>query len=98
MGAPRVGADAARDAAESVQGKARSAVPHRSGRLAASITVETTDDDAALVSSVPYAGWIEYGGSRGRPYVSSGRYVGPSAQGAEDLMARSAVRGLDRIL
>ncbi len=30
-------------------------------------------------AGVPYAGWIEYGGSRGRAYAAQGRYVYPTA-------------------
>lgn len=52
-------------------------VPRRSGRLASSVTAE--DNLLVMGAGVPYAGWIEYGGSRGRPYVAQGRYVYPSA-------------------
>lgn len=52
-------------------------VPHRSGRLASSVVAE--GPLLTMGAGVPYAGWIEYGGSRGRPYVAQGRYVYPTA-------------------
>ena len=65
------------DAAASV----RTRVPRRSGRLASSISIQPTDRSALLRmgQGVPYAGWIEFGGSRGRPFVKRGRYVYPTA-------------------
>jgi len=97
--APAVGADAARDAAESVANRARGRLPRRSGRLIGSMRVEADpENEARLVVGAPYAGWIEYGGNRGRPYVPDGRYVGPSVEGSEQTMADSAERGLERAM
>jgi len=96
--APDVGRDAARDTATAVAARARAAVPHRSGRLAGSVGVDTDGDGAAVVATAPYAGWIEYGGSRGRPYVSGGRYFGPAADGAERDMADRAAHDLEKAL
>lgn len=64
----------------------RAKVPHVSGRLAASVDASPTGDgaDLAIGGGVPYAGWIEFGGTRGRPYVSAGRYLFPTAKAAAD--------------
>jgi hypothetical protein len=32
---------------------------------------------------IAYAGWIEFGGTRGRPYFPEGRYLFPTALEAE---------------
>lgn len=97
--APEVGAESGRDAAESVADRARSRLPRRSGRLVSSVRVETDrENEARLIVGAPYAGWIEYGGTRGRAYVAGGRYVGPSTEGAERVMAESAQRGLEKAL
>ena len=67
-------------------------VPVLTGSLAAS--VETTDDDDGVSvgydGSLAYAGWIEFGGSRGRSHVPEGRYVYPSAMEAQDEFAQVA--------
>jgi phage gpG-like protein len=66
------------DVGSSVAGK----VPRRTGALASSVSVSLVDDGAEVSigsESVPYAGWIEFGGTRGRPYVSGGRYLYPTA-------------------
>ena len=63
-------------------------VPRRSGRLAGSV-VATRDARGAEVGiggGVPYAGWIEFGGTRGRPYVPTGRYLYPTALAAEPVL------------
>lgn len=64
----------------------RARVPHLTGQLAGSVTVDDTGDGVAVAigDGVPYAGWIEYGGTRGRPYMSSGRYLWPTATDAAD--------------
>lgn len=61
-------------------------VPHLSGQLAGSLE-SSSDDDGVSVGydgTVVYDGWIEFGGSRGRPYEPQGRYLYPSAQEATD--------------
>lgn len=67
-------------------------VPHLTGQLAAS--VDTAGDDigveVSMGAGVAYAGWIEFGGSRGRPYVPEGRYLYPTALAAQDEFARVA--------
>ena len=67
-------------AASAVRGR----VPKVTGRLASSVTVVETQRSVLLKmgSGYPvnlYAGWIEFGGSRGRPRVARGRYLYPTA-------------------
>jgi bacteriophage HK97-gp10 putative tail-component len=66
-------------------------VPRRSGRLASSVRGETNVKGAsvAMGAGVPYAGWIEYGGGHGRPYVASGRYLEPTAKAAAPAFQRA---------
>ena len=75
--------------AEKAASATRMRVPHRSGTLAGSVEAGHEEDGASvgMGAGVPYAGWIEFGGSRGRPYVSSGRYLYPTATGAEPALA-----------
>jgi hypothetical protein len=91
----RVADDSTRATAESVATETRSTVPRRSGRLAASTQVTTDPGGARVVMAAPYAGWIEHGGTRGRPYSSEGRYLGVAARGADLKLARAAETRLD---
>jgi len=79
----------------------RSRVPHLTGRLAASVETDATDHGAlvGMGAGLPYAGWIEFGGGHGRPYIATGRYVYPTAlhsvatlQRAGEDAARSEIR------
>ena len=76
---------AGQDLAETVAEKTRDRVPVLTGTLAASVTVtdiEGAEEGGVGVSigdDVPYAGWIEFGGSRGRALVPEGRYLYPTA-------------------
>lgn len=89
-------ANDARALADTVTGKTRDRVPVLTGTLAASI--ETTDEqgDGGFGAGVrydgtaPYAGWIEFGGSRGRAAVPEGRYLYPTALESADDFARLA--------
>ena len=57
-------------------------VPRVTGRLAASVTSDPASHGARVSignAGTPYAGWIEFGGTRGRPYISEGRYLYPTA-------------------
>ena len=78
--------------ADKVAASARVRVPRRSGALAASVMAGGTVGVATVGydGSVPYAGWVEFGGTRGRPYVSSGRYLFPTATAAEPLLVAAA--------
>jgi hypothetical protein len=71
--------------AETVRSQVQGEVPVLTGTLAASVEV-IEDADGIGVSigdDVPYAGWIEFGGSRGRDLVPEGRYLYPTALAAE---------------
>lgn len=64
----------------------RSSRTHRPGALAASARATGYRSGAAArmgSTKVPYAGWVEFGGSRPdgsrRPFVQQGRYLFPSA-------------------
>lgn len=63
------------DVAERRARIAAASVPRISGTLAASVTSE--ENRAEMGGDVPYAGWVEFGGGRGRPYVPEGRYFYP---------------------
>jgi phage gpG-like protein len=65
--------------------------PVLSGRLAASVSSTGTDKGAAveLGAGVPYAGWIEFGGTRGRAYVPDGRTVYPTAEESKTLFEQA---------
>jgi phage gpG-like protein len=67
-------------------------VPVLTGQLAGSASASSTDDgfELELGADVDHAGWIEFGGSRGRPYIAEGRYVYPTALEATDEFAELA--------
>jgi len=74
--------------AQEAAGDVEMVVPRDSGALAASVTAALksarSKKEGARVSmgkGLPYAGWIEFGGSRGRPRIPSGRYLYPTALG-----------------
>lgn len=72
--------------ADRVADTVRGRVPHLTGQLAGSVETTSGDDgvDVGMGAGVPYAGWIEFGGSRGRAYVPEGRYLYPTALEARD--------------
>ena len=83
------------DVAHQVGNKAAAKVPHRSGLMASSIWARKTRRGAKVGISkrqVPYAGWIEFGGTRGRAYVAQGRYLMPTAKAAHDLLVKAGAR------
>lgn len=65
------------DVAERRARIARGIVPRLSGTLAASVAHEGAE--VQMGEGVPYAGWVEWGGTRGRPYFPEGRYFWPVA-------------------
>ncbi|HEU0193320.1 MAG TPA: HK97 gp10 family phage protein [Gaiellales bacterium] len=86
------GADAAfRSVADQTATLVRGRVPRVSGRLAASVTADSISEGAqvGMGDGVPYAGWVEFGGTRGRPYIAQGRYLYPTAQAAGPLLQRA---------
>jgi len=81
--------------ANRVSHDAAAKVPHRSGFMAANIWARKTRRGAKVGISkrvVRYAGWIEFGGTRGRPYVAQGRYLYPTAKAAHDLLVRAGAK------
>lgn len=71
-------------AAQIVVDWARPKVPHRTGRAAKSIRVQSTRTAVRVTEggkSAPYMPWLDYGGKVGRkksihrPFISDGRYV-----------------------
>lgn len=82
--------------ANDVAGRTRDTVPRRSGRLAASTRASSAGEGATVSMNTPYAGWIEYGGSRGRPYVRDGRYLGPASRDSDRRLARACESSLQR--
>jgi hypothetical protein len=63
------------DVAERRARLARAAVPRASGALAGSVGTE--GPEVLYGDGLPYAGWVEFGGTRGRPYMPEGRYFYP---------------------
>jgi hypothetical protein len=61
-------------------------VPVVTGRLQRSVAANVDDQggrpNVTMGGDLPYAGWVEYGGTRGRPYLPEGRYVYPTAHAA----------------
>jgi phage gpG-like protein len=79
-------------------GTVRGRVPRETGRLAGSVT-SFREGERAIVGmgdGVPYAGWIEFGGTRGRPYLPQGRYLFPVVSGAEPQVVAAGTRAADR--
>jgi hypothetical protein len=69
--------------------------PVLTGRLAASATSSGTDKGADVSlggPGVPYAGWIEFGGTRGRPYIPAGRSVYPTADESKSMFTQAGQR------
>src|SRR5262245_36471733 len=80
------------DVASQVRPVVAAAVPHLTGRLAGSLESRPNDEGATVGYSgaAPYDGWIEFGGTRGRPRVEGGRYLYPLALRAEPLLVMAA--------
>lgn len=67
------------DAGELVEA-VRSRVPVLTGTLAGSVTAAEEEGafGIGMGEGVLYAGWIEFGGSRGREHIDTGRYIYPT--------------------
>jgi hypothetical protein len=82
---------AGRKVAAPVADRARQSLPagdRTTGRLQRNVRVSATRTGAAVrmgSKAVPYAGWVEFGGTRraphesSRPYIPTGRYLFPAA-------------------
>ncbi|HKE67430.1 MAG TPA: hypothetical protein VKB59_22720 [Micromonosporaceae bacterium] len=85
---PSVALDNAAHTADRV----RTAMPKRTGAAAGSVRANRhgggTEAIADITAGVPYFGWLNWGGTRGRPYVSDGRYTGPAFTGADERFHR----------
>lgn len=80
-----------RAAADTVAGRVRSAVPHRSGAMAGSVGVQPGPPvGVGYLGGVPYAGWVDFGGGHGRAYIGSGRYLYPAVQDSEPVVLAAA--------
>lgn len=83
-------------------------MPVRTGRLAASIKPASTQRAGRVGYSsptkVPYAGFIEFGGSVGRnrsvkrPFVSKGRYLFPAAEAEREPIMRTLESELGKLI
>jgi hypothetical protein len=113
---PRAGAlvkamqDAGRKAAEPIAAAARASLPHDTGTLAGDVRVTASRTGAAVRmgrSSIRYAGWIEFGGTRHEPhdssrdYIADGRYLFPAARseqpGAVDAYTSALQHAFDNL-
>lgn len=97
---------AGKQAAEPIASRARGSVPRDTGTLAGDIRVSGSKTGATVRmgrQKVPYAGWVEFGGTRPdgstRTYVAAGRYLFPAAQGeagrAAELYSAALQRAFD---
>ena len=87
-----------RGLASSIRNQVRGAVPVLTGTLASSVTDSAGEDggfDIEMGAGVIYAGWIEFGGSRGRSLVPEGRYVYPTAKSSEGEFHDACVQGAE---
>jgi hypothetical protein len=92
-------------AAQPVANLTRSTLPHDSGALAGDVRVTATRTGAGVRmgrKTVPYAGWIEFGGTRHDPHEShrpierEGRYLFPAARRLAATAARLYSEALDK--
>ena len=83
---------ATRDLGDPIAGSVRGQVPFVSGALAGSVEVLDVEGGWAvgMGEDLAYAGWIEFGGSRGRAAVPEGRYLTPTAMAAQADYERQA--------
>lgn len=98
------------EVAEPVAARARSNVPERTGRWKRAIKAGATQRGAHITwgrKTVPYAGWMEFGGQlpskrSGKPArvrrqrVGDGRYIYPEVAAGRDEAVATAQRVLDR--
>jgi hypothetical protein len=91
--------DATAKPAGAIRSATASAQPVLSGRLRSSVRVEQVRGGhvVELGAGLPYAPWIEYGGSRGRPFVSGGRTLRPALEKNEDAAVRDVDRAVDKV-
>lgn len=95
---------AGKAAVEPVAQAVRGALPDVSGALVGTVRTSGTRTGGTVregSAKVPYAGWIDFGGSRPdgstRPFLRDGRYLYPSAQGLATTAAELYASALDRV-
>jgi hypothetical protein len=84
--------DAIRPTIDQVAMTVRSRLPVHTGALRASLGAQM-DGNIGTVSmgaGLPYARWIEFGGSRSRPYRRRGRFLYPTAKRTERAFRKHA--------
>lgn len=90
---------AGQDIAQQVASQVRGKVPVVSGALAASVEVldsAGSETGVGIGGGLAYAGWIEFGGSRGRPLIPEGRYLYPTALEAEPRFIQAATQAAEQ--
>lgn len=68
-------------------------VPVISGGMASSVGVVEAEHGAGVTMGgmgALYAGWVDFGGTRGRPYYPEGRYFLPAVMDADEQIATAA--------
>jgi len=103
--------EAGRQSAEPVAAMARERLPSSSGdhagQLRADVRVSGTKSGATVRmgrKSIPYAGWVEFGGTRHSPhdssreYVPGGRYLFPAAKNLAMAAGKNYGDALNRVL
>lgn len=70
-------------------------MPRKTGRMASEVKGTYGEKSMARVGGwttrVPYLGWMEFGGTRGRPFVPEGRWIYPTALAANDQLQRKGI-------
>lgn len=101
---------AGKDAAEPIAARARAEIPKvgkNAGRLAGDVRTSGTKTGAAVRmgrKTIPYAGWVEFGGRRTKPhesereFVPSGRYLFPAAEGLASVAASKYSTAIANVL
>lgn len=93
------------EVAEPIADEAAQNVPVRTGALRSSIRPLSTQREGRVAmgyeSRVPYAGWIEFGGTLPsgptRPFVKAGRYLFPVPEQHQGRIQKSMERVLNRL-
>jgi hypothetical protein len=95
---------AGKHAVEPVAERVRAGLPHVTGTLAGDVRTSGTRTGGAVRmgrATVPYAGWIEFGGSRPdgstRAWVPDGRYLFPAARGLANVAADRYSEALNQV-
>jgi len=85
-----------REAADITASRVRGGVPAVSGAMRSSVGVEPGPPvGVGYTGGVPYAGWVDFGGGHGRPYLAGGRYLFPTVRSAEPLVIAAAQHAAD---